>query len=73
MYFLVFTHTYIRNLGKIQKILVKMLTSQGVGAGQTSSRLGFRPLTSCLPHPSNVTFIFILENFKPPEKRGGGE
>ena len=54
---------YIRNLGQIQKILVKMLPVRVWGEGRPVQGWTW-DLTS--PHPS--FFIFILENFKATEK-----
>lgn len=55
-------------LERCRRHVVKMLTCQGLGAGQTSSRMNLRPL---YPTPVFFIFILILENFQATKKIEG--
>ena len=55
-------------LERCRRYVVKMLTGQSLGAGQTSSGMNLRPL---YPSPVFFIFILILENFQATKKIEG--
>lgn len=68
--FILSTCSYIIIIGKIQKILVKVVAYRVWGQGRAVQGWTWDLSVPPHPHPRLFIFIFILENLKPTEELG---